>query len=132
MIEVTIPTGISVGENSRRPARSATSTSSAPQAAASGSRPCGRARAAEPAREVRGDEGDEADRPGGGHREPGQHDRGGEQRQPRALDAEAEAAGDVVAEREHVDAARERASISGTSTRERRRERPAPAPSRGR
>ena len=80
---------------------------------------------------MRREERDESDRPGGGHGEAGQHHGGAEQQQPRALDAQAEAARDVVAEPEDVDLARQ--DEQRRAEHRRRRPRAAtPAPSRGR
>ena len=73
---------------------------------------------------MRGDEGDEADRAGGRDGDAGEHDRGGEQRQPRALDADAERAGEVVAELERVGAAGRARASAGQQQRERGGERP--------
>ena len=114
---MTIPTGISVGANSSAAGEVGDehehARRSRPRAGSSALR---RRRAAEPAREVRRDERDERrSGPAADDRDAGQHDRGGEQRQPRALDAEPERAGEVVAELERVER-------GGASDEQRRRE----------
>ena len=91
--DVTIPTGIPAGENAQAPDEVGDEHEQRAAARGDDQQALGRARAAEPAREVRRDERDEADRAGGGHRQPGQQHGRGEQREPRALDADARGRG---------------------------------------